>query len=143
MAQKNPEKTIGNSGRCFKCNEPMYCREKEYQGEKKPQWQDKEGKSHYSSDGSCKGGSVQGSTPTQSYTPAPTTKVTWTKVDNTPDMEQLLGGLESMISLAYESVKKSHSELDENGTTFGQIVNARTGHLIALATVKAIKENKP
>ena len=142
MGNKNPDKVIGNSGRCFKCNEPMYCREKEYQGNKSAQWQDKEGKAHYNADGSCKGG-VPGGSPSPTYTPAPTTKVSWITVDKSPDMEQLLGGLESMISLAYESVKKTHPDLDDNGTTFGQIVNARTGHLISLALVKATKENKP
>jgi len=54
----NPEKIVGNSGRCFKCNDPIYCREKEYKGNKSAQWQDKEGKAHYNKDGSCKGGSV-------------------------------------------------------------------------------------
>jgi hypothetical protein len=48
---------------------------------------------HYNSDGGCKGG-VPGGSPSPTYTPAPTTKVSWITVDKSPDMEQLLGGLE-------------------------------------------------
>jgi len=137
----NPEKIVGNSGRCFKCNDPIYCREKEYNGNKSAQWQDKEGKAHYNKDGSCKGGSINEGTQAKSYTPA-TTKVVWEKVeDKSDDMTQLQLGLKGMIGLAYETVKESHPELDENSTTFGQIVNARTAHLIALAQIKATKES--
>jgi len=51
----NPQKTIGNHGDCFKCGKPMFCNEVEYGGTKKAQWQNKDGKAHYTKDGNCKG----------------------------------------------------------------------------------------
>ena len=59
MGQKNPEKRLGNTGNCYKCNGAIVCGEGY---EKKPTWQNSDGKSHYSQDGSCKGGRMQGST---------------------------------------------------------------------------------
>ena len=50
----NPQKVIGQSGPCFKCGKLMFCNETEYQGNKKAQWQNQEGKAHYNKDGSCK-----------------------------------------------------------------------------------------
>jgi len=50
----NPQKTIGEQGPCFKCGKLMFCNEVEYQGNKKAQWQNQEGKAHYNKDGSCK-----------------------------------------------------------------------------------------
>ena len=47
---KNPEKIAGNHGPCFKCGTEMFCNEVEYQGTKKLQWQEQDGKAHYSFD---------------------------------------------------------------------------------------------
>ena len=137
---KNPDKIPGNSGRCFKCNEPMYCREIEYQGEKKPQWQQKEGGSHYDKDGGCKGVGTQSA----ASTPAPVveSKVVWEKLDEkSADQDQLVMGLREVRSLAYEFTKEGHPELSENTNLFGQIVNANISHLLALAQIKATKES--
>jgi len=41
------EKTLGNSGPCYKCGKTMFCNETEYKGVKKLQWQDVDGKSHW------------------------------------------------------------------------------------------------
>jgi len=50
----NAPKEIGNSCKCFKCGNPIFCRGKEYQGKTSPQWQNNDGKSHYDKDGGCK-----------------------------------------------------------------------------------------
>ena len=52
---KNPTKEIGANGPCFRCGKTMFCNGKEYQGETKPQWQNKDGTAHYTSSGDCKG----------------------------------------------------------------------------------------
>ena len=68
----------------------------------------------------------------------------WVKIsedDKSEDMKQLVLGLESMRSLAYEDAKELHPEMNENSNTFGQIVYATTHNLIELAKVKAIKES--
>ena len=137
----NPDKVVGNSGRCFKCNGTIYCREVEYQGQKKSQWQQKEGGSHYDKDGGCKG--VSSGTQLQTITTPPVeSKVVWEKLDEkSADQVQLLGGLREVRSLAYEFTKEGHPELSENTNLFGQIVNANISHLLALAQIKATKES--
>ena len=52
---KNPEKVAGNHGPCFKCGKDMFCNEITYNNEKKLQWQNSDGKSHYDKDGNCRG----------------------------------------------------------------------------------------
>ena len=136
---KNPPKEKGNSGPCFKCGATMVCREKEYNGTISLQWQAQDGTSHYDREGGCKIGQIPKSV-AQVVTEL---KVAWKELsedEKSDDMKQLEGGLEAMISLAYGIVKKSNPEMSENGNTFGQIVNARTTQLIALAQVKATKE---
>jgi len=56
MGKKNPPKEAGNSGRCFKCDGTMFCRETTYQGETKLVWRNKDGSSHYDKNGDCRGG---------------------------------------------------------------------------------------
>ena len=51
----NPKKEIGNKGPCWKCGDTIFCNAKEYNGETKAQWQDKDGKAHYNKEGNCKG----------------------------------------------------------------------------------------
>ena len=48
---KNPTKELGASGPCYKCGAKMFCGEG---FEKKPTWQNAEGKSHYDKDGNLK-----------------------------------------------------------------------------------------
>lgn len=50
----NPKKEIGNKGPCWKCGDTIFCNAKEYNGETKAQWQDKDGKAHYNKEGNCK-----------------------------------------------------------------------------------------
>jgi hypothetical protein len=136
----NPEKIVGNSGRCFKCNNPIYCREKEYQGEKKAQWQNQDGKAHYDKDGGCK---VEGKGFAETYTaPKSETKVVWSKLEE-PSKDQLLlvDGLRELRSLAYDFTKETHPELSENTALFGQINNANMTHLLSLMHIKAVKES--
>lgn len=49
------EKRVGNKGPCWRCNKTIYCNEKEYQGQKSPQWQNEDGKAHYDRNGNCAG----------------------------------------------------------------------------------------
>ena len=139
----NPDKVVGNSGRCFKCNGTIYCREVEYQGQKKSQWQQKEGGSHQDKDGGCKGvGGTSASIGSSQPPPVVESKVVWEKLDEkSDDQTQLLGGLREVRSLAYEFTKEGHPELSENTNLFGQIVNANISHLLALAQIKATKES--
>lgn len=59
--------------------------------------------------------------------------------DQTDDMKELVLGLKTMRSLAYQDAKDVHPDMPENSNTFGQIVNAGVSHLINLAKVKAMK----
>ena len=134
---KNPEKKLGVTGNCYKCNGLMTCGEG-FEG--KPTWKNSDGKSHYNKDGTCRNG-----TPVETSAPAQTTttKVNWpTLEEKSGDMEELVLGLKSMRALAFEDAKETHPDLDDNGNIFGQIVNAGITHLIQLAKVKAIKEVK-
>ena len=139
---RNPTKEKGASGPCFKCGNTMYCNEKEYQGLVSLQWQDNNGKAHYTRDGNC-----AGSSPTINNMPSvaqqvTTHKVNWEEVGEITDDEGvLLGGLKRMRLLSYEDAKEVHPDLDENSNTFGQIVNAGITHLVNLALVKATKES--
>lgn len=45
--QQHLEKKLGNSGPCYMCGDTMFCNETEYQGTKKLQWQNADGKSHW------------------------------------------------------------------------------------------------
>ena len=135
---KQPEKKLGVTGNCYRCNGLITCGEGY---EKKPTWKNSDGKSHYNKDGTCRNGI--GVVETSSVLPPATTKINWPKIEEkSDDMKQLVMGLESMIFLAWENTKKTHPDLDENSNIFGQIVNAKTTHLIQLAKVKAIKEVK-
>jgi hypothetical protein len=137
---KNPPKEKGNSGPCFKCGATMFCREKEYNGMVSLQWQAQDGTSHYDREGDCKINQMPKSV-AQTVTE---TKVNWVSIsddEKSDDMKQLVLGLESMRSLAYEDAKKTHPDMSENSNVFGQIVNAGISHLIELAKVKAIKES--
>ena len=51
---KNPEKKVGNKGPCFRCGNIITCGTVERDGEIKPQWQNDDGKAHYTKDGECK-----------------------------------------------------------------------------------------
>ena len=138
---RNPSKEKGSSGPCFKCGKTMYCNEKEYNGMVSLQWQDQNGKAHYTKDGDCASGLAPNNMPsTQQFT---THKVNWPEVGElTEDEQVLVGGLKRMRALAYKDAKDVHPDLDENSNTFGQIVNAGITHLTQLAKVKAIKEIK-
>lgn len=61
------------------------------------------------------------------------------KDEFTADMEELMLGLKTMRSLAYQDAKDVHPDMAENSNTFGQIVNAGISHLINLAKVKALR----
>lgn len=61
------------------------------------------------------------------------------KEEFTADMEELMLGLKTMRSLAYQDAKDVHPDMSENSNTFGQIVNAGISHLINLAKVKALR----
>ena len=138
---RNPNKEKGASGPCFKCGNTMICNEKEYQGLVSLQWQDNNGKAHYTRDGNC-----AGSAPTINNMPSvaqqvTTHKVNWEEVGEITDDEGvLLGGLKRMRLLSYKDAKEVHPDLDENSNTFGTIVNAGITHLINLAQVKATKD---
>ena len=72
---------------------------------------------------------------------AGTTRTLWSTMNGkTPDMKNLQDGLITMTSLAYEIVKIDHPDLDDQGDKFGTIVNAKTGHLIELAKITAMKD---
>ena len=136
---KNPPKEKGNSGPCFKCGATMVCREKEYNGTISLQWQAQDGTSHYDKEGGCKVGQIPKSV-AQVVTEL---KVAWKELsedEKSDDMKQLVLGLKSMRSLAYEDTKELHPGMSENSNSFGQIVYATTHNLIELAKVKAIKE---
>jgi hypothetical protein len=147
MAKLN--KTAGAIENCPSCKQQMVCNEiPGYQGgPPKLQWQNNEGKSHYLAktfvDGKstfpCRGVATTGSQSVAQQVQE--TKVNWNVLDEkSADMEQLVLGLDSMRSLAYEYTKTNHPDLSENSNIFGQIVNANITHLIALALVKATKE---
>ena len=51
---KNPDKVAGNKGPCFKCGKEIICGTVEFKGEAKLQWQNADGKAHYTKDGNCK-----------------------------------------------------------------------------------------
>jgi hypothetical protein len=143
---RNPTKAKGASGPCFKCGNTMYCNEKEYQGLVSLQWQDNNGKAHYTRDGNCAG--AKDFSPTINNMPSvaqqvTTQKVNWEEVPEelTEDEQVLLGGLKRMRILSYKDAKEVHPDLDENSNTFGQIVNAGITHLVNLALVKATKES--
>jgi len=55
----NPEKVIGNSGPCAKCGKTIFCNANTYNNETKPQWQNQDGKAHYTKEGNCKDGGSQ------------------------------------------------------------------------------------
>ena len=61
------------------------------------------------------------------------------KEEFTADMEELMLGLKTMRSLAYQDAKDVHPDMAENSNVFGQIVNAGISHLINLAKVKALR----
>jgi len=63
----NPKKELGNSGPCYKCGKTMFCGEGY---EKKPTWQNEDGKSHYTQDGSCRGSAIIGGEPTPNIAPS-------------------------------------------------------------------------
>ncbi len=134
---RNPPKELGNSGKCFRCNKPIYCKEG-YEG--KPTWKNNDGSSHYNKDGDC-----ADSTKFETQSVAQKvqeTKVVWEKLDETSeDQQQLVSGLREVRSLAYTFTKENHPELSENTNLFGQIVNANISHLLALAQIKATKES--
>ena len=137
----NPPKEKGNSGKCFKCNNPIYCREKEYNGQVSLQWQNQEGGAHYNKDGTCKDQLNPGA-PQSIAQKVTETKVVWEKLEEpSEDQKQLVAGLREVRSLAYDFTKEGHPELSENTNLFGQIVNANISHLLALAQIKATKES--
>jgi len=130
---KNPPKEIGNSGKCFRCNKPIYCKEG-YQG--KPTWKNNDGSSHYNKEGECND-STSFETTTQKET-----SVVWEKLDEkSSDQTQLVEGLRELRALAYDFTKETHPELSENSPIFGQINNANMTHLLSLMQIKATKES--
>lgn len=134
---KNPPKEIGNSGKCFRCNKPIYCKEG-YQG--KPTWKNNDGSSHYNKEGEC-ADSGNFETTGKSSPQVTETKVIWEKLDEqSDDQRQLVLGLTELRALAYDFTKGYHPELPDNTNLFGQIVNANMTHLLSLMQIKAIKE---
>jgi len=146
-------KVLGAVETCPTCKSEMFCNETEYQGTKKLQWQNKEGKSHYLAatfiDGKkqfpCR--DVVMTIPSKidgfSNSPQPTTsKVIWEKPEKvSKDQKLLVDGLRQMRALAYDFTKEGHPELSENTNLFGTIVNANITHLIGMAQILATKEN--
>jgi hypothetical protein len=147
---KNPPKTEGSTGPCWKCGQQMVCvKTGNYQGEDKFQWQNLDGSGHYKKIGAgdkdfaCSTGSKFN--PPSVAQQLTTHKVNWLVIEEeeqSEDMKQLLAGLKGMRALAYQDAKELHPDMDDNSNVFGQIVNAGITHLIQLAKVKAIKEIK-
>jgi hypothetical protein len=71
-----------------------------------------------------------------------TEKTVWpnSPTDYTPDQTNLMDAEQIYCKMAFDLVKSMHPTMDENSNTFGQIVNAKEGHLIQLAKVKAIRD---
>ena len=70
-------------------------------------------------------------------------KVVWESMGKlTADQKQLKDGLSALRSIAYDFTKECHPELSENSNSFGQINNANMTHLLALMSIKAIKDSK-
>ena len=143
-------KVEGSIEKCPSCKNTVYCRTKEASGNypAKLQWQDEDGKAHYSFDfatkeTTCKGGKAVESSVTYKQPQAQIIEsVKWEilqKEDYTPDMQELVLGLKTMRSLAYQDAKDVHPDMAENSNVFGTIVNANITHLINLAKVKAMK----
>lgn len=141
-------KVEGSIEKCPSCKNTIYCRTKEASGNypAKLQWQDEDGKAHYSFDfatkeTTCKGAKTESSTTHQVSTQT-VESVKWEvlqKEDYTADMQELVLGLKTMRSLAYQDAKDVHPDMAENSNVFGQIVNAGMTHLINLAEIKALK----
>lgn len=134
---KNPPKEIGNSGKCFRCNKPIYCKEG-YQGN--PTWKNSDGTAHYNKEGECANPNEMRTTGDGG---ASETKVVWEKINEiSEDQNQLVQGLRELRALAYDFTKETHPELSENTQLFGQINNANMTHLLSLMQIKATKESK-
>ena len=141
-------KVEGSIEKCPSCKNTIYCRTKEASGNypAKLQWQDEDGKAHYSFDfatkeTTCKGAKTESSTTHQVSTQT-VESVKWEvlqKEDYTADMQELVLGLKTMRCLAYQDAKDVHPDMAENSNVFGQIVNAGMTHLINLAEIKALK----
>jgi len=141
-------KKEGNVEICPTCKKEMFCRSKDDgQGGVKLQWQTESGESHYLKPSTNdKGEQVfqcRGFTTSPAVTttiPKKNHKVIWEVIDEkTPDMVELQEGFTVMRSLAYELVKNTHPDMDDQDGVFGTIVNATIGHMIHLAQVKATK----
>ena len=144
-------KVEGSIENCPSCKQKIYCRTKQASGNfpAKLQWQDEDGKAHYSFDFATKLTSCKSETKTEPKTsnqnPFLDEKVVWDILQTeeyTDDMKELVLGLKTMRSLAYQDAKDVHPEMSENSNTFGQIVNAGISHLINLAKVKALRTKK-
>ena len=144
-------KVEGSIEKCPSCKNTIYCRTKEASGNypAKIQWQDEDGKAHYNFDfktneTTCKGAKTEPSTIYHQSPPIVhiVESVKWEvlqKEDYTADMQELVLGLKTMRSLAYQDAKDVHPDMAENSNVFGQIVNAGMTHLINLAEIKALK----
>ena len=141
-------KVEGSIEKCPSCKNTIYCRTKKASGNypAELQWQDEDGKAHYSFDfktneTTCKGAKTESSTTHIIQVPT-VESVKWEvlqKEDYTADMQELVLGLKTMRSLAYQDAKDVHPDMAENSNVFGQIVNAGMTHLINLAMIKALK----
>ena len=137
-------KVEGSIENCPSCKQKIYCRTKPASDNypAKLQWQDEDGKTHYSFDFATKETTCKGGKPESAHQTQTIESVQWDVIqeeDYTPDMQELVLGLKNMRSLAYQDARDVHPDMPENSNTFGQIVNAGISHLINLAKVKAMK----
>ena len=85
----------------------------------------------------CQGNMTFGGSPTSSVSET----TIYTDPEELSDDEQILyDGLARVESLAYKRAKETHPDMSESSNTFGQIVNAKTTHLLSLMLIKATKE---
>ena len=76
------------------------------------------------------------------FVPNRTKNVVWDEMEITNDeILRALHTFNDITSVAYKLTKYQHPTLDDQSSTFGQIVNAKTGHLVAL-TIRMMDEKK-
>lgn len=138
---RNPEKKAGNQGPCFKCQQVMICNEIEYKGEKKLQWQDNNGKSHYDKDGNCKGTVQQVDNAVQAIK-TQKIKLEDIKLD-IPILEKALQVSRSSIQFlkAIEYVAYEELGQDTNPAHIGMYVNIVANKLLNVPNLQEILDN--
>tara|TARA_R110000822_G_scaffold164589_2_gene305199 strand:- start:331 stop:774 length:444 start_codon:yes stop_codon:yes gene_type:complete len=147
MVAKLEPKTVGTSGACTVCGSNVIWVEKTWQGKASLTLRNSsDQKAHNVKSGDswiCSTGNEFSGNTQSVASKATENTVVWESMGKlTPDQKQLKDGLSALRSIAYDFTKECHPELSENSNSFGQINNANMTHLLALMSIKAIKDSK-